>query len=41
MQIFTHDEISPRESTLFIIRQIARSFRTFGSAHMVDPRCLN
>ncbi len=41
MQIFTHDELSPRESTLYIIRQIAHSYRAMKGCDEPLPLCLN
>ncbi len=41
MKIFTHEELTPRESTLYIIRQIAHSYRAMKGSDTPLPLCMN
>ncbi len=41
MNIFTHEDLTPRESTLYIIRQIAHSYRIMRGTDIPLPLCMN
>lgn len=41
MKYFTHEELNPSETTLNIIRQIARTYRVIKGQNEAMPCCMN
>jgi hypothetical protein len=41
MNYFTHEELNPTETTLNMIRQIARTYRTIKGGSQPMPCCMN